>query len=65
MINASANEILSSLIGSKKCQLMEARRKLSMYSDMIASLEADIWALENTPAIIIGDSDIYIKGEKQ
>lgn len=56
MINATANEILNSLIRSKKCQLMEARHKLSMYSDMVDRLESEISALENTSEIIIGDS---------
>lgn len=58
MINATANEILNSLIGSKKCQLMEARHKLSMYSDLVARLESEISALENASEIIIGDSDV-------
>ena len=62
MINATANEILSSLIGSKKSQLEEDRNKLSMYQYsmyqyLIDSLEADIRALENASEIIIGDSD--------
>lgn len=57
MINAKANEILSSLIGSKKSQLEEDRNELSMYQYLIASLEADIRALENASERIIGDSD--------
>ena len=57
MINATANEILSSLIGSKKSQLEEARNKLSMYHSLIASLEADLRALENASEIIIYKRD--------
>ncbi len=56
MIDTSVIDI-SSWIVSKKNQLEEARRQLSMYSDLIARLEMEISVLENASEMTIGGSD--------
>ena len=57
MSDTTINEI-SSLIDRKKNELKDARYLSSMYTDLVARLEKEIWALDMVSEILFIESAV-------